>query len=289
MENSKIEWTDHTWSPWWGCTAVSNGEKGACTNCYADGLGKRFGVEWGAGKPRRLAGPGYWDKPRIWNAKAARAGTRPFVFPSMCDPFDREVDPLWRVWFFERIRSTPSLVWLLLTKRPSMIEKLSAEAGGLPRNAAIGASIVTQEEWDRDALALEDAAVALRPLFTFTSMEPLMGPVVMRYFLPDWVIAGGESGPKARPSHPDWFRSLRDQCAAAGVPFLYKQWGEWGPIRSRDLDPEEIPTVLAGAEPRRPWVESMEKLGKKHTGRSLDGREHNEFPPGFGKQERAVA
>ena len=332
-ENTKIEWADATWNPWWGCTKVSVGDKGACEFCYAEETDARFHLpkgeqprvapHWGPHAPRKRAGPGHLAQPHQWQRKARRDGTRPFVFcASMADIFDNQVDPSWRREAFDTMRACPDLVWLLLTKRPSMIEKLSAEAGGLPPNAALGASIVTQEEADRDLPHLLVAKHKLRALFAFASMEPLMGAVDLRRVSTmqfrgaevldaltgelagmfgdpageapalDWVIAGGESGPKARPSHPDWFRSLRDQCAAAGVPFLFKQWGEWAPVRSRDIPVAKLQHVITGDEAALdsiPWVEAMEKLGKKAAGRFLDGVEHNGFPPGFGKDERAAA
>ena len=86
-----------------------------------------------------------------------------------------------------------------------------------------------------------------------------------------WVIAGGESGPRARPSHPNWFRAVRDQCAAAGVPFLFKQWGEWGPAAS-------VPSNVANRRWNSGGEELIARFGKANTGRTLDGREHSEFP-----------
>lgn len=338
-ENTKIEWADMTWNPWWGCTKVSVGDKGACEFCYAEETDARFHLpkgeqprvapHWGPHAPRKRAGEGHLKQPHQWQRKAARDGTRPFVFcASMADIFDNQVDPVWRAEAFETMRACPDLVWLLLTKRPSMIEKLSAEAGGLPPNAALGASMVTQEEAERDLPHLLFAKLRLGALFAFASCEPLMGPLELHRLKPptdwqpdrvgawnalkggntlnispprypnghsvrlDWVIAGGESGHHARPSHPDWFRSLRDQCAAAGVPFLFKQWGEWAPVRSRDIPVAKLKHVLAlqadkAALDSIPWVEAMEKLGKKAAGRFLDGVEHNGFPPGFGKGEAA--
>lgn len=307
--DTSIEWADHTWNPWWGCTAVSVGDKGACEFCYAEKLAARFGVQWGPHAERRKAGPKHLALPHAWERRAQKDGTRPFVFcASMADIFDNQVPAEWRREAFDVMRACPSLVWLLLTKRPSMIVKLSAEAGGLPPNAALGASMVTQAELDRDWPHLATAAYELGALFSFISAEPLMEALDLRLgqlrmlpaglpTSPDWVIAGGESGPKARPSHPDWFRSLRDQCAAAGVPFLFKQWGEWLPYRGSMLSAPRIPRTGVHAWPEAdpeklpaPLFELTSlRVGKKAAGRSLDGVEHNGFPAGFGKEEKAAA
>jgi protein gp37 len=233
--------------------------------------------------------PANWRKPLAWDRAAGKAGTRPFVFcASLADVFDNAVPAEWRRDLFKLVNATPHLTWLLLTKRPGNIVSLYRYAMGLaepdradprefdaewPRNAAIGCTVVTQEEADRDIPKLLAAKAALRPAFAFLSMEPLLGPVDLRrikapkvtpdddvdgwffdaltagddYFYEssggyteggdgpdraalDWVITGGETDQgahKARPSRPDWFRAIRDQCAAAGVPYHHKQNGEW--------------------------------------------------------------
>src|SRR3546814_4489006 len=120
-ENSKIEWTDHTFNPWTGCTKVSP----ACDHCYAEGWSKRSGlVEWGHGKPRRLTSDANWRKPLKWNDEAARKGVRYRVFcASLADVFDAEVDDAWRDELFALIAMTPHLDWLLLTKRPQVARR----------------------------------------------------------------------------------------------------------------------------------------------------------------------
>lgn len=359
-ENSKIEWCEHTFNPWHGCTKVSTGPRGACEKCYAASLAARYG--WGRfGGPgdgvgyRTRTGPANWKKPLAWDRAAAKAGTRPFVFcASLADVFDNQVEPQWRRDLFDLIRATPALVWLLLTKRPQNIERLFGEAmldppdGGSgypwPANAAIGCTVVTQEEADRDVPALLQAKAALKPAFAFVSMEPLMGPVDLtrvddgaahrevpedewgclddedsppalwwdaltgersimhggatgdwrRYDASlDWVIAGGESGPGARPSHPDWFRDLRDQCATARTPFLFKQWGEWTP--GENAGPVTGPQTGAYFDDDGAWSLSqftrraaedlhtddepdVWRVGKKAAGRLLDGVLHDARP-----------
>lgn len=180
-------------------------------------------------------------------------------------------------------------------------------------NVWIGATIVNQTEADRDIPKLLKVPARVR----FLSMEPLLGPVnltsvpvggghghhefdpiitgnaLQRATSADpsvhWVIVGGESGPGARPMHPDWARSLRDQCQAAGVPFLFKQWGEWMPrgpesmgyqlvegvprIRLTDLG--ENGSVLSAEGGGHVW---MQRAGKKAAGRLLDGRTWDGFP-----------
>jgi protein gp37 len=325
--NSKIEWTDHTFNPWIGCTKVSP----ACDHCYAEVSTpcRTLGVSWGAGEDRRRTSEANWKEPLRWNANHdkffAEHGRRQRVFcASLADVFDNEVPNLWRQNLMSLIADTPNLDWLLLTKRIGNVERMLQEAclhdGRLMdasdryrplENVWIGATIANQEEADRDIPKLLQVHAAVR----FLSMEPLLGPVDLSYraakALPiywegteadgpmpyhdgltgrhlfdakrrgwapysgrgvDWVIVGGESGPHARPMHPDWARSLRDQCAAAGVPFLFKQWGEWlGEYQdgATDHDPMEINAS--------PW---SVRVGKKAAGRLLDGRTHDEFPKG---------
>lgn len=261
--NTNIEWADHTFNPWVGCTAVSP----ACEHCYAETMmDKRLHVvKWGAGQPRKRTGDKNWREPLKWNADAAAKGVRYRVFcASLADVFDNEVPDAWRVDLFRLIEATPNLDWLLLTKRIGNVDKLVDAAGSLmpevlvwPKpNVWLGATICNQAEADRDIPKLLSAPAAKR----FLSMEPLLGPVDLTALAGeigvglhsydalrgrnihhddghqwtqdwkrgiDWVIVGGESGNSARPMHPDWVRLLRDQCDSAGVAFLFKQWGEW--------------------------------------------------------------
>jgi protein gp37 len=301
-ESTAISWCDSTWSPWEGCAKVSP----ACDHCYAERMNKwlRKGENWGPGAPRREFGEDHWDKPLRWNAAAAKAGKPRTVFPSVCDPFDNEVDFALRERFFALIRSTPKLRWLLLTKRignvPAMVAMIP---GWLPPNVWLGATICNQAEADRDIEKLLEVPARVR----FISYEPALGALdltriplrrngrdaiigslpknahidALRGFSDngtqtriDWVIAGGESGPGARPMHPDWVRSLRDQCAAAGVPFHFKQWGEWAPNCLCDTAHahRDTPRPVSG----KPGC--MFRCGTKAAGRQLDGIEHNGAP-----------
>lgn len=303
-EHTEISWTDHTWSPVWGCTEVSKAETGGggCDNCYARTLAHRFGVGWN-GEPMREFGEHHWNEPVRWNKRAAANGTQPRVFPSMCDPFDKNWPAGIRARFFRLIRNTPHLTWLLLTKRIGVVHQMIGETlieiaeaeGGRPTallptwpwpNVWIGATVVNQNEYDRDiGKLLRTPARVL-----FLSIEPMLGPIDMRMggaSMPDYsghrplqridlVIDGGESGPHARPAHPDWFRSLRDQCAAAGVAYHHKQNGEFAPGANFDAIPSGTYCDFDGTlktDDERVW-----KVGKKAAGCLLDGVEHKAFP-----------
>lgn len=318
-EKSNIEWTRSTFNPWWGCTKVGPG----CDHCYAERDAHRFGTEWGAGQPRRFFGDDHWAKPRAWNVKAMKeqeenpnAQWRVFC-ASMADVFDNEVGDAHRSMLWKLVRETPFLTWLILTKRVGNVAKmLPADWGDGYPNVWLGITVVNQEEAERDIPKL----LRIRARVRWLSMEPLLGPVrlhqvarsdteddrvyydnVLTGFRAhkcggsngpnkiDWVVVGGESGPRARPMHPDWARSLRDQCAAAGVPFLFKQWGEWVPRgpeslgypsvdgvpRFRMTDAGHNGQVLGAEGDNDVW---MNRAGKKAAGRLLDGVQHDEYP-----------
>lgn len=295
-DNSKIEWCDHTFNPWEGCQKVGPG----CDHCYAETRNARFGggvaTNWGPGAPRRRTSASNWRKPLKWNreawAFAEKHGRKQRVFcASLADVFDNAVDPQWRADLFALIDATPNLDWLLLTKRIGNVRGMVADMGRetLPVHAWLGATVVNQEEADRDIPKLLATPAAIR----FLSIEPLLGPVDLTkistmafrgaevlnaltgalkgmfgdragYLTPlDWVIVGGESGLGARPVHPDWVISLRDQCEGAGTPFLFKQWGEHLPVYVDNL-------TSAGFEYRR--------VGKAAAGRRLHGHTHDGFP-----------
>lgn len=230
-EQTKIEWCDHTFNPWIGCTRVSP----ACDFCYAAELmDVRYGrVRWGAGEDRDRTAESNWKQPLAWNRKAEREGVRRFVFSaSLADVFDNEVDERWRHDLFALIEQTPSLVWLLLTKRIGNVLKMTDAARGgsaLPRNVAVGATMCNQEEYDRDRMKLWEVKRAREPLFTFGSFEPLLGRVILDHYAPDWIIVGGESGKNARHMNLDWARTLRAHAGDLGRVFNFKQVGGRGP------------------------------------------------------------
>lgn len=302
-ENTNISWADYTHNHWIGCTRISP----ACDGCYAAHLmDTRFGrASWGgpgAGTGTRdLTSEANRRKPFGWDRAAAAAGRRPFVFcSSLADVFDNVVPVEWRQDLFELIRATPNLVWLLLSKRPQNMVKMADAAGGLPSNAALGTTVEDQPRADVNLPALKIAKIELAPIFTFGSFEPLISSVVVDpMMMPDWVITGGETDQgahKARPTHPDWFRELRDQCAATGVPFHFKQWGEWVPqVGAVDgwtiPDDPEISRIDhrdweedRWGDPYRPmWCDEIDddtvsRVGKRHAGRKLDGVVHDAFP-----------
>ena len=226
-ENTKIEWCDHTMNFWLGCTEVGP----ACDHCYARAMmDERYGrVKWGAGEDRIRTSAANWRQPFKWDRAAREAGKISTVFClSLGDIWDNEVDPMWRRQAFEVMEKTPNLLYLLLSKRIGNAVKMCNPFYGnpiLPDNTALGATMVNQEEWDRDLQKLKEAAAMLQPRFTFASVEPMLGPIDARGALPDWVIVGGESGRDARPFDIDWARSILRQCRVAGVSTFMKQLG----------------------------------------------------------------
>jgi protein gp37 len=277
-ENTNIEWCDHSWSPWRGCTKVSEG----CAHCYAETLSKRNPAvlgEWGKGKPRVKAKN--WNDPVKWdrdarlrselNLEGSRTG-RPTVFPSLCDPFDEEVPIEWLADFLQLIHDTPHLDWLLLTKRPELwatrLRQVIALPDGADRTLAIawfngtppanvwlGTSVENQKWADQRIPELLKIPAKVR----FLSVEPLLGPINTAWFIGrdgwtdglgvdhvHWVIVGGESGPGARPCNVEWVRAIVRQCRAAGVPCFVKQLGAFVTSDNVNMDDWPDDTVLAG-------------------------------------------
>ncbi|MDB5988882.1 MAG: hypothetical protein JWQ10_285 [Herbaspirillum sp.] len=319
-EFSKIEWTKSTFNPWIGCTKVSPG----CDHCYAEVStpSRSMKILWGAGQPRHRTGLANWNQVRRWNAEASKTGEFwPVFTASLADIFDNEVPGEWRADFWALVRECRHLTFQILTKRIGNAPRmLPPDWGNGYPNVWLISSIVNQEEADRDIWKLLQVPAVIHGL----SMEPLLGPVDLTRIdinghseifpltgstgcedddgnpAPDvpalnWIIVGGESGPKARPMHPECARSLRDQCAAAGVPFLYKQWGEWLPVadyyseddsaRDAALDgPHRLVTISGsfwdeefdGQPPPGTWI--FHKVGKKSAGRLLDGVQHDGYP-----------
>ena len=270
--NSKIEWTDHTFNPWWGCTKVSP----ACDHCYAETWAKRIGLDvWSSGKPRRFLSDAYWQQPHRWNRLARLTDQRARVFcASMADVFEwkKELTP-WRHKLWQLIEETPHLDWLLLTKRPHLAMRLTPWNANWPRNVWLGATVENQKWVEKRLPHLESIPANIR----FLSCEPLLGEVDLRLWLENnlihWVIAGGESGSNARPSNPDWFLSLRDQCNAHNTPFHFKQWGDWAPT---DAVAGNILPRSVSVDERFPA--KIGRYGKKTSGRMLDGRTWDGLP-----------
>lgn len=242
--NSSIEWTEATWNPVSGCTVISPG----CTNCYAMRMAARLeamGQEKYTGLTRKTGGRHKWngkvkldhkslDVPKKW-----KNGKLIFV-NSMSDLFQDNVPLSFVEKVFETIRDTPHHTYQALTKRADLLHEASSKLEW-PSNLWMGVSVENQKYVDRiDLLRETDAFVK------FLSLEPLLGPLSnLDLSGIDWVIAGGESGPGARPVDIDWIREIRDQCIDQNVAFHFKQWGG---------------------------------VNKKKTGRELDGRTWDEFP-----------
>jgi protein gp37 len=277
-KDSPIEWTHHTFNPWWGCTKVSPG----CKHCYAEAWSRRVGQDlWGTRAPRRALSENYWRQPIAWNAEARRLGERRRVFcASMADVFEdrRDLDgKRERLW--PLIEATPQLDWLLLTKRPQHVLRLAPYGSTWPTNIWLGSTAENQKWLDRRMNELN--SIPARVLFL--SCEPLLGPIDLTPWLnlaessvrmPDWIIVGGESGRNARPMNPEWARALRDQCFDAGIKFLFKQHGNWRQVSSAHVN---------GYASRTLFLSNGDKIivanmGKKKAGRFLDGRTWDEFP-----------
>jgi protein gp37 len=264
-ENTKIQWCDHSWSPWIGCSKIGSG----CANCYAEAdFDKRRGMaKWGPHGTRVKTSASYWRQLIKWNEKAEASGKRPRVFPSLCDVFEqwggeilRSGKTLWcdgrpmtmndvRCDMFDLIDETPNLDWLLLTKRPENVRKMwphwQAQTIYEPRrlnNVWLIYSASDQQSLDAGLphlLTCRDLVPVLG-----VSLEPLIGPVDLSAYiggeyvgLPgdtmhasynagiDWVIVGGESGPLARPCDRQWIYDVTVQCKRAHVPCFVKQLG----------------------------------------------------------------
>jgi len=317
-DNTGIEWTDATWNPVTGCTKVSPG----CDHCYAETFAERFrgvpGHHFERGfdvvlRPERLDIPLRWKKPR-----------RIFV-NSMSDLFHDAVPDEFIARVFAVMSQARQHTFQVLTKRHGRMRSLlsserwphlvAREAFAMDRrigeepfrlplpNVWLGVSAEDQQRAAMRIPALGETPAAVR----WVSFEPLLGSV----FIPgewleflDWAVVGGESGRGARPMHPDWARLLRDQCRAAGIPFLFKQWGEWGPLAQLDAQgrfdwsgghslandgtlygPHDLvypdgPRYgeALRADHGRAHLTSMYRLGKKKAGRDLDGRTWDEYP-----------
>lgn len=247
-QDSKIQWTHHTFNPWVGCTKVSDG----CKFCYAETLmDTRYGkAKWGPKGTRVIKADSGWREPLKWNRLAEQAGERHRVFcASLADVFEGGATMPAEEWpkveaararLFDLIYQTPQLDWLLLTKRPENIMAAVFRAydgehatGGSrpmlqrwwyhlepPPNVWLGTSVENQQ-----AVGRVDCLRQVPAVVRFLSCEPLIGPVDLPLDGIDWVIVGGESGPGARPCDVDGIRSVVRQCRDATVPVFVKQLG----------------------------------------------------------------
>ena len=294
MPKTKIEWTEYSWNPVTGCTPISEG----CQNCYARRMANRLRGRCGypADEPfkvtlhkDRLEEPLRWKKPR-----------RVFVC-SMGDLFHEDVHRWMRFEVMDIILQAKQHTFLILTKRPANMKEFFewyySKAGRTIetiKNLWLGVTAENQQRADERIPILLQIPAAVR----FISVEPMLGPVdlLSNDYLGgcincevcldnpetcincaqdrkiDWVICGGETGPGARPMHPDWVRNLRNQCQEAGVPFFFKQHGEWL-HKTQGIDFHEGHKYYVWPD------ESMSfRVGKKAAGRLLDGRTWDEMP-----------
>ncbi|MHB2029335.1 MAG: DUF5131 family protein [Acidimicrobiales bacterium] len=275
---SSIEWTESTWNPTTGCDRTSPG----CDHCYALTLSRRLQA---MGNPKyqrdgdsRTSGPGFGltlhedqlDLPRRW------AAPRVIFVNSMSDLFHQGVPDDFIQRTFQVMEETPRHTYQVLTKRSQRLAKLAPKLPW-PSNVWMGVSVET-EKYSFRVNHLRATQAAVR----FISAEPLLGPLSnIDLTNIDWVIAGGESGPGARPMHPSWVRLLRDHCNESDVAFFFKQWGAWKPERSRLATPvsirgELLDSMPAFAVPGSPV--KMRRLGKGRAGRRIDGRTWDQMP-----------
>ncbi len=332
-DKTGIEWTDATWNPVTGCDKVSPG----CDHCYAESIAHRFAgtpaYPNGFGvtlRPERLEQPIRWKRPR----RVFVNSMSDLFHPEIPDDYIARVFAVMalvpqhtfqvlskRHGRMRSLLSSPDFLAAVKDWIPGIVAAHSPhrvwfDAWPLP-NVWVGVSAEDQKRADLRIPKLLDTPAAVR----FVSAEPLLGPIKLRDdWLPticglcnceygcnppagglDWLIVGGESGPKARPMHPDWARSLRDQCTAAGVAFHFKQWGEWAPARWRGPDGathaftggmyldkgvavenfmrlSHSPTSSERDDETPPGAQGMTRVGKKVAGRELDGRTWDEFP-----------
>ena len=191
----------------------------------------------------------------------------------MADVFEWRSDLTpWRARLWRLIEDTPHLDWLLLTKRPHLAQRLTPWGNEWPGNVWLGTTV----ESDRFIKKRIDPLIKVPAKVRFLSCEPLQSRLSIRSFLSNgdlhWIIAGGESGSKARPTDPNWFRNLRDQCIDHSVAFHFKQWGEWAPLAAENKRSNtRLPVIDSLSEP-------MARYGKKYSGRILDGRIWDERP-----------
>jgi protein gp37 len=319
MSKTNIEWSQHVWNPVVGCTIISSG----CKNCYAMKMAARLeamGVEHYRGLTQPSKAGAVWTGKVAFAEKVLMEPLRrkkptTYFVNSMGDLFHEDVPDEWIDKVFAVMALTPWHTYQILTKRPARMrdyigepdlngrkfaielarQELGLQTLAVPpkfaswplHNLWLGTSIEDQKRADERCEHLK--ALAEMGWATMVSYEPALGPVDWTgWEWASWIISGGESGPGARPSHPDWHRAARDFCQAAGVPFFFKAWGEWiGTTRQ----PGEYGTTSAATGECRFWPENETakhhawaddgfafRVGKKRSGRLLDGREWNDAP-----------
>jgi protein gp37 len=266
-----IEWTEHTWNPFVGCSIHTAG----CTNCYAMRLAARieaFGTTPAyAGTTRIANGHPVWSgrinrsSPATWRKPLSVRAPSKFFVNSMSDFFHEDAPDEWRADAIDIMRATPRHQYQVLTKRIELVAPFLDRTGlELPPNFWMGVTVERADMTHR-----LDTLRELPARIRFVSAEPLLGPIERLDLAGiDWVITGGESGPRARPMRIEWVRSIRDQCLAAGVAFFHKQYGL---ARNNPLA-NEAPAECSAAA----WVKQVDPLGKG--GALVDGVLWRQFP-----------
>lgn len=277
-DKSSIEWTQATWNPTTGCDQTSPG----CDHCYALTLSRRLKA---MGNPKyqrdgksKTSGPGFgltvhpdqlplphrWKSPRL------------IFVNSMSDLFHPDVPEEFIEDVFQVMTDTPQHTYQVLTKRAQRLSKI-APSLPWPKNIWMGVSIESAR-YNFRANHLRKVPASVR----FISAEPLLGRLTdLDLTGIDWLIAGGESGPGARPMHPAWAKELRDRCKSENVAFFFKQWGAWVPNLESGAVPVSIDGVILDMMPKimAPGAPvKMRRMGKGAAGRTIDGRTWNEMP-----------
>jgi len=282
---TNIEWVKNkdgtkgkTWNPVTGCRKISAG----CKHCYAERMARRL-----AGRYGYPEAPHHFDvtlHPDKLDEPLKRKKPTTYFVCSMGDLFHEDVPTPYIADVWNVMRQCPQHTFQVLTKRPHPMLSILSDWDVVLPNVWLGVTIENQDHMNRlDYLVNTPAAIR------FVSHEPLLsaidyeahpigprdanyGKSVLTLGLINWVISGGESGPGARPMHPQWVRDIRDQCQAAHVPFFFKQWGAWAHIPSDTRYP--LPQNLHWWPDRN----LMGRVGTKRAGHLLDGREWREFP-----------
>lgn len=303
MKNTLIEWAHHTVNFWWGCTFARFADgtiRPECIHCYAKMMAALFSrgkATWAADGARWIRHEAALRELSKLDQSAYDRGVRERVFiNSMSDTFEDRADlDAARAVLWDACQAVTNLDILLLTKRPQNVRRMVPDwwLAHWPANVWVGTTVGTQKAADEMLAPLLAVPAAIR----FLSVEPLTEAVQIDSLDGiHWVIVGGESGGKARPMHPDWARSLRDQCASAGVAFLFKQWGEWTPgenltkggrLRCAWWQGEDCgfdrwiigtQTDKQSESAHRDDQPDVYRVGKEAAGRLLDGRTHDDVP-----------
>lgn len=212
-QNSKIEWTNASWNPTTGCTKISEG----CVNCYAERMAKRL---QSMGHPNYSNGFELTIHPQMLNLPLTWKKPQLVFVNSMSDLFHENVPDSYIHEVIDIMKAANWHQFQVLTKRAERLEKFSKSIVW-PENTWVGVTVENDKHCNRIEILRR-----IKSTTKFISFEPLIGQINYRNFSAiDWVIVGGESGPKSRPIEESWVKELRDACENQGVPFFFKQWG----------------------------------------------------------------